>query len=336
MSDSVDGDRVRRRHLAEIAEILRTGPFEEALKLSISSSGLTLARLEYHLSQRGFSIGRSTLSYWQQGRRRPERADSMAAIGALEEILGLPHESLSQLLGPRKPRGRWIGHLPGSLDWADVYDFAENIEKIATLDSRRQNNKLEDVFLTDQFQVGKDRRKQWLDTRTVVRAREDGADRQLLIYYSNPDVDVSAIDVDHLENCRIGRQRNIVSANFMATEFLFDRLLTVGDTHLFGYRVVLADAFVDDTAPDEPAPSQEQEEENRKTLRAFRHPVPAFTLQGCFHPDALPIRCYHVQIGRSKADEEIVAELPLTAQHTCHVALQDVHPGVHGIRWEWE
>lgn len=40
----------------------------------------------------------TSLSYWQQGARRPQRAESLRAVKALEEVLELPVNSLLRLL----------------------------------------------------------------------------------------------------------------------------------------------------------------------------------------------------------------------------------------------
>ena len=45
----------------------------------------------------------------------------MRALAALEDILGLPENALSSLLGPRKPRGRWIGYQGQELDWGEIW-----------------------------------------------------------------------------------------------------------------------------------------------------------------------------------------------------------------------
>ena len=39
---------------------------------------------------------------------------------------------------------------------------------------------------------------------------------------------------------------------------------------------------------------------------------------------------------RAGANPQVVRELILNAHHAAHVALQNVQPGLHAIRWEWE
>jgi hypothetical protein len=63
-----------------------------------------LQRLRCKLAERGVAISSATLSYWQQGRSRPERPESLRALRELEVILNLPRNALFDLLEP--PRAR--------------------------------------------------------------------------------------------------------------------------------------------------------------------------------------------------------------------------------------
>lgn len=328
-----DVAEVGRELPPELAEALRDGPFHRALALAIADSGLALSRLEFHLNRRGFRIGRSTMSYWQQGRRRPERADSIQALGALEQILGLPAASLVGLLGPRKPRGRWIGHQPGGVSWADVWGTSEVVRRLVAIDSRRITDRFTDLSLNESFQVGPDRRLQFLRSNVVTKAREDGADRQMIVYNSDPDVDVSRVRLLDLENCRVGRQRVLRDANFVASELLFDRALAEDDTHLFSFRLDMSSANMDE---DEMSRRGLTRSEAVDGGRVIRRPVHSYVLEARFHADALPVRIFHVQSPRAGANPQVVRELILNAQHATHVALQNARPGLHAIRWEWE
>lgn len=329
MTTPSGGDRRSRRPRPEVEEALRVGPFDRALQLAIASSGLTLSRLEYHLAQRGHHIGRSTLSYWQQGQRRPERPDSIEALRSLEDLLGLPTNSLYKLLGPPKPRGRWIGYRPGGLEWSEMWDDVEAVQRVLAAGSRRENSKLEDVTVFESIKVGARREQDWQHTRSLVRAREDGADRIVALYRVNPGVDSSAVRVDELENCRIGRRRFLPEARLAAFELLLDRSLRAGQTHLFGYRFVL------------PAPTAEDHAdawttEETTSGRVFRNPVHSYVLQAEFADAMLPVRCYWVRFARLGGREQIVNELGITAQNTVHFSLESALPAAQGIRWEWE
>ncbi|SFI43105.1 hypothetical protein SAMN04489731_110252 [Amycolatopsis regifaucium] len=94
----------------ELRRLLENGPFADALRAAIRARGLGLDRIRYRLRGRGCSVSLATLSHWQSGRCRPERPESLLVLKNLEEVLGVPSDSLSRLLGPprpsRSPRGR--------------------------------------------------------------------------------------------------------------------------------------------------------------------------------------------------------------------------------------
>jgi hypothetical protein len=293
--------------------------------LAIADSGLTLARLEYHLSQRGHHVARSTISFWQQGRRRPERPESIEALRALEEILGLPANSLSALLGPPKPRGRWIGYRPGGLEWSDVWTDGAAVHRVLSAGARRENQKLEEVSVQEAIEVDANRVLTTTRQRLLLRARSEGADRYVILHYTDPGVDAGKLAVDQLENCRIGRQRSLPEARLAAFELLFDRSLRVGESHFFSYRTLLP-------PPDDPSADESQP----ATGRVFRNAIHSYVLQAQFDEAMLPVRCYWVRYARLGGTEQIMAELPLTRQHIAHFSLESALPAAQGIRWEWE
>jgi hypothetical protein len=84
----------------------RSTPFSRELRAAIKASGLGLDRIQVRLRNRGIPISVTALSYWQSGKRQPERARSISAVRALEEILGRPAGSLVRLLEPPRPRGQ--------------------------------------------------------------------------------------------------------------------------------------------------------------------------------------------------------------------------------------
>src|SRR6266540_749655 len=89
---------------AELETALSGGPFHVALRAAIAARGLPLQRVQHHLSRYGVKVGVTSLSYWQQGARRPQRPESLRAVRALEEILQLPDESLIRLLAKADER----------------------------------------------------------------------------------------------------------------------------------------------------------------------------------------------------------------------------------------
>jgi transcriptional regulator with XRE-family HTH domain len=331
---SVEAPDRRPRSLdPEVAEALRLGPFHTALQLVIGSRGLTLARLEYHLANRGFRVGRSTLSYWQQGRRRPERPESMRALRALEDILDIPPDSLSSLLGPKRPRGRWIHYQPDGMSWADMWADNDDITRLVSIDSRRNNDRVHEISIMENILIGPDRRMQWLETNMVIQARDDGVNRHMILFSNDPDVDVTRIKATHLQNCRLGRHRVLADSYFVAFELIFDQTLNAGETFIFSYRLDLSDAFLTEA---ERIANGIELIESTEGVRAFRRPTHTYVLAAKFTPGVMPVRTYRVHAPRRGGIEQAVRELDLSAQGTTHIAVQNPPLGVHGIRWEWE
>jgi len=73
-------------------------PFAAAFRDAINARGVTLARLYEQLRERGNRVSMATLSYWRSGARRPEGAQSLAAIADIEELLDIDSGSLTGLL----------------------------------------------------------------------------------------------------------------------------------------------------------------------------------------------------------------------------------------------
>ena len=64
--------------------------FADVFRDALRRRGLSLERVRHRLQTQGIGISLATLSYWQRGRSQPERAKSLRAVDALEEILALP------------------------------------------------------------------------------------------------------------------------------------------------------------------------------------------------------------------------------------------------------
>src|SRR5690242_15148249 len=105
--------------MTEAAPSPPTGPvtagrFSPALRAAIQASGLSLNRIQYRLAERGLVVSSATLSYWQSGRRRPTRQESVLVVRTLEEVLRVPEGTLTGLLEPPGTRRR-PGPRPGAL-----------------------------------------------------------------------------------------------------------------------------------------------------------------------------------------------------------------------------
>ncbi|AUG79432.1 hypothetical protein CFP65_4706 [Kitasatospora sp. MMS16-BH015] len=302
----------------ELAAALRTGPFHLALRAAIAARGLALHRVRQHLAQRGVQVGLTSLSYWQQGRRRPERPESLRAVRALEEVLELPEHSLTRLLGPRQA--------PAAADSPPVRPYRDLIAPATAVDglladlAGPRDTGLHTITHIERIRVGADRQLLSRDSQHALRAHRDGIDRYHAIYQGDPGSDIALARLRAEENCRPGRIRRDPAASLLIAELLLDRRLRTGETHLLGY------GFDD---PPSPEPSCEY-------VRGFNSGAGQYVLQVTFHPEALPVRCHRFTARAPGAAPHETEELTLDGHHCVHLVASALGPCLLGVRWDWE
>jgi hypothetical protein len=279
---------------------LYTGPFHTALRTAIQRSGLTLDRLRSHLARRGIWVGLSSLSDWQSGRSLPVHPNSLRAVRALEEILGLPADALAGQIVERRVTdvgavAELLDALPGSRDRGLELISVHN--KIV-IDARRGTART------------------W--NRTAIRAVRDGIDRYVVRYYGNPGCVPALVRPRALSDCRIGRIVPHPSEPALIYELLFDQTLRTGDTWVFEAGTVDRTGGV-----------------CTEFAYGFRFPADQYLLEVRFHPSALPARCYSFA-QRDLADERHpTGALALSRHNSVHLVASGVRSGVLGIKWDW-
>ncbi|PYC66649.1 hypothetical protein C7C46_31130 [Streptomyces tateyamensis] len=302
----------------DLAAVLRTGPFHVALRTALTARGLALHRVQQHLAQRGVHVGVTSLSYWQQGRRRPERAESLRAVRALEEVLELPAHSLTRLLGPRVPSAA-EPPVP-TRPYRDLISPARAVDGLLAELPGPRDTGVHTVAHIERIRIGPDRQLVSRDSQHAVRAHRDGIDRYLAIYQGDPGSDVSSVRVRAEENCRPGRIRRDRSAQLVIAELLLDRRLRAGETHLLGY------GFDDAPAP---APSTEY-------VRGFNAGTGQYVLQATFDRAALPVRCHRFASRAPGVAPHEREELTLDGRGCVHVVATGLGPCLVGVEWGWE
>ncbi|AKZ55078.1 hypothetical protein SAM23877_2029 [Streptomyces ambofaciens ATCC 23877] len=304
---------------AELDSVLRGGPFHVALRAAIAARGLPLQRVQHHLSRRGVKVGVTSLSYWQQGARRPQRPESLRAVRALEEILQLPEESLIRLLAEtdedtvaRRPAARsYRAHVEASC----VLDGL-----LAELDHLRSDGGVHSLGHHERIRVGARRELAGRESHHIVRAHRDGVDRFVAVHHGDPGCAPARMTVHALENCRTGRVRTHHDTGVLVTELLFDTRLRAGDTHLFRYGVEDGTAGV-----------------SREYVRGFGSVGGQYALQVRFDPAALPARCHRFTQHSPAAPRGARQELLLSGpHHSVHLVEPRVRSGLLGIGWEWD
>ncbi|MGP3634910.1 hypothetical protein ACTU45_16310 [Streptomyces sp. 24-1644] len=301
----------------ELAQVLHTGPFHLALRTAISVRGLPLQRVQHHLAHRGIKVGVTSLSYWQQGVRRPRRAESLRAVKALEEVLALPGNSLLRLLDSGVPAD---AERPAARSYRALLEASGAVERLLASMESPADGGLHTVGHQERVRIAAGREMAGRASQHVVRAHRDGVDRYLAVYRGDPGCDPSAIEVRALENCRTGRVRWDHEAGVLVAELLFDTRLRAGDTYLFGY------GFEDGTG----GPCGEY-------VRGFSFGGGQYVLQVRFDEAALPVRCRRFVQVSAGVPRGARTDLTLTGRHrTVHLVEQGVRPGLVGIDWDWE
>ncbi|POX44086.1 hypothetical protein [Streptomyces sp. Ru72] len=302
----------------ELEAALRGGPFHVALRAAIAARGLPLQRVQHHLSRHGVRVGVTSLSYWQQGARRPQRPESLRAVRALEEILQLPDESLIRLLatsdeqpGPDRPAGR---------SYRALVEASGVLEQLLAELEAPLDDGLLAIGHHDRVRIGSRRELLARESHHIVRAHRDGVDRYIAVHHGDPGCAPERIAVHALENCRTGRVRRHHDTGLLVAELLFDTRLHSGDTFLFRY------AFEDGTAGI-----------SCEHVRRFRVPGGQYALQVRFDETALPVRCHRFTQQSEAAPRSGLQELrPSGLHHSVHLVEPRVRSGIVGICWDWD
>ncbi|MFC4326328.1 transcriptional regulator [Streptomyces andamanensis] len=299
-----------------LARLLRTGPFPDALRAAMDASGLTLDRIRHRLHGLGTPVSTATLSCWRSGRHQPSQTAALAALASLERVLEVPPGALSSLLGPSRPRGRWLrlaADAPGlTALWPeprrrDVSDAYRSVDSrwISSLRCLNRHMRLEIDAHGREHRV-------WM--RQVVRAEQDGPDRTVLAHL--PDTPGSVPSLDLRPPCRRGAVVENPHTGMLVAEVLFSRPLRRGDTAIFEATLTHA----------EPRPPARE--------FTFRQQAPAgeYALEVHFHPAALPATCY--AFSSSIASGRDARRVLHPTDGCVHVIGSRAGPGVFGIRWE--
>ncbi|NED73551.1 hypothetical protein G3I51_14610 [Streptomyces sp. SID9944] len=302
----------------ELDSALRGGPFHVALRAAIAARGLPLQRVQHHLTRYGVKVGVTSLSYWQQGARRPQRPESLRAVRALEEILRLPDESLIRLLAEtgEQPAGRRAA----ARSYRSLVEASDVLrELLAGLDAS-PDDEPQTLGHYERVRVGARRELAGRESEHIVRAHRDGVDRFVAVHHGDPGCAPERMAVHALENCRTGRVRWHHETGVLVAELLFDTRLRAGETFLFRYAVEDGTAGV-----------------AHEYVRGAGSPGGQYALQVRFATGALPVRCHRFTQQSPAAPRGGRQVLPVSERHrSVHLVEPRVRPGMVGIGWDWE
>ncbi|WP_433331244.1 hypothetical protein [Spirillospora sp. CA-294931] len=301
---------------AELRQALRTGPFSAALHLAIEASGRTLDEIQIWLAERDARVSVPTLSYWRRGRSRPERPGSLRAVHLLEQLLEVPDDSLMALLGPRRPRGRWIGHTPGSLDFGKLFDDSRPLDLLNVVGAPARGA-LSRIITEVTITVDGDRRTTSIHMRELVRANVDRVSRCGALYLAD-EQPRNPPTLGGVRYCRVGRVKMDRSVGLVAAELILDRVLDAGDRALVEWDWQFSPGM-------------------RMTNYEYRfsEPTREYILQVRFSPDAVPAQCHRYDRRTATSAEGNDRELWIGGSNTALLSESDVPAGIVGMRWEW-
>lgn len=300
------------------------GPFPSALRLAIKERGLTLDRIHHRLKHRGVELSAATLSYWQSGRRRPERLESLHALPHLESILQLPPGALSSLLGPPRPRGRNCDERRTS-SLQSIWQVGSG--PAATLLSAIEEStatRFCRVSQHDRLTVDADRRLRSVHCWQLLRARSDGQDRCTVVHDWGPSAEESVPIFGSLRNCDLGTVHTRAGVGIFAAELVLERPLDRGETVVLEYEL------------HNPSTGRPQVRTEDRFVRRIGELTREYLLEVCFDPAALPTRCQAVSEPGHDPSAPGVRNLPIDRSNSAHALALDVRSGRFGIRWSWE
>jgi hypothetical protein len=289
--------------------------FAKALRASIARSGLSLDRVQARLQAKGIPVSVTALSYWQSGKRHPERRSSMSAVRGLEDVLGLVPGELFNLLPPPRPRGA----PPRRRASGATVNFPAGalralLERVGSPHALEQRHQLDLVSLHDRGEIGEDGGQRSMTTRVVFQATADGQDRWLLVY-DHGGAEAGPPYLHSLRNCEAGRVEVDLDHGLTAAELVFDRSIDRGETQLIEYTLA-------NGGPPYPAGQNTY-------YREFRRAVRQYLLEIQF--DTPPAQCW--QYTRVGDDPEQRRERQPDATGGVHAVALDFGPGVFGIAW---
>lgn len=302
---------------AHLTRLLRTGPFPEALRAAITARGLSLERIQDRLRRRGSTVSSATLSSWQSGRNRPERPSSLAALTSLEDVLRLPQGALAALLGPPRPRGRWLPAAAGRPGLADVWPAWNDVTGALRMVDTRWDSSLTRLSCHSRLTLDENGRERSKWSRQLLRADCDGPDRWVTVYRLGrpgppPVVRAAA-------SCRTGRVIEVPESGLVVAELLFERPLARGETIIVEYTL------------EHPSPRPY----STRIESTLHVPVREYVLEVQFDPARMPIACHSYRTAdlESRPQERL---LRLDSTGSVHAVALTAGPCRFGIHWAWD
>lgn len=288
--------------------------FAFALREAISRSGLSLERIRQRLDRLGAPVSTASLSHWQSGRSRPERPNSLEAVGVLEEILGTDPDSLRDLLGAPRPRGP-VSHGP------DIDVFAPRSGPVRRvldeLGFETAGDFPQEMAVHMGMEVNTTESLQRIRMRILVRGVAVGPCRLPVLHRMGPDEPNEHPVVTVVEGCHVGRSVSRPEDRAFGTELVVDSITAPGEEAFVEYGV---DLRADHTRSTE-------------CFYAIARRCQAILVDVRFRGPDVPRECTRFREDRQGTSS---APVHLDGTRRVHASEQSFGPGRIGLKWSWD
>lgn len=284
--------------------------FDALLRGAIRERGLSLDALQRRLARAGLHVGRSTLSYWQSGRRLPSTAASLDVVRALEPILRLQPSALFDALENTRP----IVRQPE----APLNTRSKALEDaITTAGCQDAMAAVAVASFVDLMEIGPNGDIARTHSLHTIRALA-AAHCYPAIYCGEPGGDPALIRHEALSGCRIGRVVRNEEENLCVSELLLDRPLSRGATHLLQY-VVHDDNRIQVTS----------------VAKLVLTPPAVLSLELNFHPERVPIWIEEYEQAPNGGPDRFTRRRVLGTDRRISLIREPARRGLVGFRWAY-
>lgn len=287
-------------------------PFATALREAIDARRMTLSHLHQRLAARGNAVSMATLSYWRSGTRRPEGAQSLAAVADLEDLLGLDRGALADRLGSTMRTGPL-----GAASFPFEEDQLEaRVRETFLAMGAAYPDPTRELSIHTVTDVGEDQRIARRTTRLVVQGTSGviSAIPFVEITHGQP---TSSPTFTALGGGRISARHTDPSRTVHGFLFELDHPVSTPEATVIEWSV--------EYPPDFP--------KGDGTGHGISLQCRELLLWTRFHPDALPAWVDEIE---QTATGQVVRPRALTGATSLHAVRRAFGPGALSMQWGWE
>lgn len=288
------------------------GDFATSFRDAVNARGLTLARLHEQLKTRGNRVSMATLSYWRSGARRPEGAQSMAALSDIEELLNLEPGALTALLGSTNRTGP-LGPLQFPIDEKELEQAVKDAFAALGAEYPDTSRELTTHSVTD---VGPDGNVRFSMTRSILQSTA-GTVTAIPFLELSPGIRTPPPILRAVSGGRISAHYSHPSGEVHGVMFELDVPLTAPDTSIVEWSVEYPVGY----------PAQ------RETGHALARQCRELLVWTRFHPDALPDR---IEERVETPNGATTRALSLDGRTSVHQVRRAFGPGALGVSWSYD